>query len=159
MKIRIAVVACITVATIGAFRSSLRAEPTAPTEQAPPTSSAEPSRSVWDGIYTEEQAKRGDPLYSQKCASCHGPDLTGGELAPALTGAEFTSNWSGLSVGDLFERIRISMPQDNPGSLSRQQIADILAFVLSKGGFPAGTTELPREGEVLKQIRFEATKP
>jgi mono/diheme cytochrome c family protein len=147
MKIRIAVVAFIGLAAVGAFRASLRAQQTAP------------AGSVWNGIYTEEQAKRGDPLYSQKCASCHGQDLTGGELAPALTGAEFASNWSGLSVGDLFERIRISMPQDNPGTLSRQQIADILAFVLSKGGFPAGTTELPREGEVLKQIRFEATKP
>lgn len=147
MKIKIAVVALISLAAIGAFRSSLRAQQTAP------------AGSIWDGIYTEEQAKRGDPLYSQKCAACHGPDLTGGELAPALTGAEFNSNWSGVSVGDLFERIRISMPQDNPGTLSRQQIADILAFVLSKGGFPSGKTELPREGEVLKQIRFEATKP
>lgn len=126
--------------------------PAAPAGQAP----AEPSRSVWDGIYTEEQEKRGEPLYSQKCASCHAPDLTGGEIAPSLISPEFRSNWSGLSVGDLFERIRISMPQDNPGSLSRQQIVDILAFVLFKGAFPAGTTELPSEGEALKQIRFEA---
>ena len=119
----------------------------------------EPSPSVWDGIYTEEQAKRGGPLYSESCAKCHAPDLTGGEMAPALTSADFKGNWSGLSVDDLFERIKISMPQDSPGSLSRQQTADILAFVLSKGGFPAGKTELAREAEVLKQIRFEATRP
>jgi mono/diheme cytochrome c family protein len=116
-------------------------------------------QSVWDGIYTDEQARRGAPLYSEKCARCHGPDLTGGETAPALASAEFKGNWSGLSVDDLFERIKISMPQDNPGSLSRQQTADILAFVLSKGGFPAGGTELPREAEILKQFRFEAIKP
>ena len=51
-------------------------------------------------------------------------------MAPGLTGGEFTSNWNDLSLGDLFERMRISMPQNAPGSLSRQQNADILAFVL-----------------------------
>jgi S-disulfanyl-L-cysteine oxidoreductase SoxD len=116
-------------------------------------------QSVWDGIYTNEQAKRGEALYSQNCARCHGPDLTGGETAPALASPDFKSNWSGLSVDDLFERIKISMPQDNPGSLSRQQTADTLAFILSRGGFPAGEIELAREAEVLKQIRFEALKP
>lgn len=156
---RIVVVVFISVAALGAFRSSVRAEQTAPSGQAPATSSTEPSQSVWDGIYTEEQAKRGGPFYSQGCAHCHAPDLSGGEMAPALASAEFKSNWSGLSVDDLFERIKISMPQDNPGSLSRQQTADILAFVLSKGGFPAGKTELAREAEVLKEIRFDATKP
>jgi mono/diheme cytochrome c family protein len=159
MKLAIVVVAFIGVAALGAFRSTVRAEPTASSPQASATSSTEPSQSVWDGIYTEEQAKRGGPLYSERCAPCHAPDLTGGETAPALASADFKSNWSGLSVDDLFERIKVSMPQDNPGGLSRQQTADILAFVLSRGGFPAGTKELAREAEVLKQIRFEATKP
>jgi len=157
MKLGI-VVAFISVAALGAFRSSVRAEPTA-LRQAPATSSPGPPPSVWDGVYTVEQAKRGEPFYSQGCARCHGPDLTGGETAPALTSAEFKSNWSGLSVDDLFERIKVSMPQDSPGSLSRQQTADILAFVLFKGGFPAGEKELAREAEILKGIRFEATKP
>jgi mono/diheme cytochrome c family protein len=158
MTIRFVVVAFISMAMLGAFRSSVRAEPTAPLQQAPGTSSTE-SQSVWDGVYTKEQAQRGEPLYAERCAACHAPDLTGGETAPALASAEFKSNWSGLSVDDLFERIKVSMPQDNPGSLSRQQTADILAFVLSKGGFPAGARELAREAEVLKQIRFEATRP
>lgn len=159
MKVRIAVVAFISLAAIGALRASVRAQPAAPSEQAPATSSAAPSPSVWDGVYTEEQAKRGGSLYSERCAKCHGPDLEGGEMAPGLASAEFKWNWSGLSVNDLFDRVRVSMPQDSPGSLSRQQIADILAFVFSKDGFPAGKTELARETEVLKEIRFEATKP
>jgi S-disulfanyl-L-cysteine oxidoreductase SoxD len=158
MKMRIMVVALIGLAVLGASRSSARAEHASPSPQAPATSSAEPSQSVWDGVYTEEQATRGGQFYSQGCARCHGPDLTGGETAPALTSGEFKTNWSGLSVDDLFERIKVSMPQDSPGSLSRQQTADILAFVLSKGGFPAGARELAREAEVLKGIRFEATK-
>jgi mono/diheme cytochrome c family protein len=159
MKINIVIVAFITVAAVAAFRSSVRAEQAASAQQAPATSSTEPSQSVWDGIYAKEQAARGDALYSQKCAPCHAPDLSGGETAPALAGAEFKSNWSGLSVDDLFERIKVSMPGDNPGSLSRQQTADILAFVLSENRFPAGTSELVREAEILKQIKFEATRP
>jgi hypothetical protein len=80
-------------------------------------------------------------------------------MAPPLTGGAFNSNWSGLSLGDLSERIRISMPQSNPGSLSRQQCADLVAFLLSAGNFPTGKEELPRELEILKQIAFEALKP
>ena len=158
MNTRIVFVGFLGLAAFCAFHSSLRAEPTAPSPQGPATSSTEPSQSVWGGVYTEEQAKRGGLFYSQACARCHAADLTGGETAPALTSGEFKSNWSGLSIDDLFERIKVSMPQDSPGSLSRQQTADILAFVLSKDGFPAGARELAREAEVLKGIRFEATK-
>ena len=87
-------------------------------------------KTQWDGVYTEDQAKRGQPLYSEKCSSCHGPDMNGGEMAPSLSGGEFQANWNDLTLGDLFERMRISMPQNNPGSLSRQQNADILAAIL-----------------------------
>jgi mono/diheme cytochrome c family protein len=116
-------------------------------------------KSQWDGVYTAEQAKRGAPLYAEHCASCHGGELGGGEMAPALLGGEFTANWNDLSVGDLFERMRISMPQNNPGSLSRPQNADILAFILQKGNYPPGKEELPSVTEQLNQIKFLATKP
>jgi len=120
---------------------------------------AQTSRSVWDGVYTSEQAKRGATLYANDCASCHGSALNGGESAPPLAGGEFFANWNGLTVGDLFERIRVSMPADNPGKLRREQDADILAFMLSMNQFPDGQTQLEHRIEVLKQIRFEATKP
>ncbi len=116
-------------------------------------------KSQWDGIYTEAQAKRGEGLYSQYCASCHGPDLAGGEMAPGLTGGEFTANWNDLSIGDLYERIRISMPQSAPGSLTRQQNSDILAFMLRKMNTPIGTTELSTSTDELKAIKFLAAKP
>lgn len=117
------------------------------------------TRSVWDGVYTSEQAQRGAVLYANNCASCHGTALGGGESAPPLTGGEFFSNWNGLTVGDLFERVRISMPADGPGRLTRQQDADIVAFMLSVSQFPAGKAELESQTEVLKQIRFESSKP
>jgi len=122
-------------------------------------SAAEPMPSQWDGVYSLDQAKRGDPLYSENCAACHAPDLTGGELAPPLTGGDFAANWDGLTLGDIFERIRISMPQNNPGALTRAQKSDVLAFILYKGSYPAGPTELPSQTEVLKTISFLATKP
>jgi mono/diheme cytochrome c family protein len=116
-------------------------------------------KSVWDGIYTDDQAQRGKQLYSDACASCHGPELTGGEMAPPLVGGDFMSDWNGLSVGDLFERIRISMPQNAPGSLSGQQNADILAFMLQANKFPAGQAELAKDAMMLKGIKFESKKP
>src|SRR2546430_16270645 len=69
------------------------------------------SRSVWDGVYTEEQAKRGEPVYQKECAACHGAMMTGGESAPPLTGGGFQANWNGLTLGDLFDRIRKTMPK------------------------------------------------
>lgn len=115
--------------------------------------------SVWDGVYTDEQSKRGEALYTKECASCHGSELSGGEEAPALAGGTFTSNWNGLTLGELFDRIRVSMPQGNPGSLSRQQNADILSYLLHFNKFPSGKAELQKDSELLKQIRFEAEKP
>ena len=117
------------------------------------------NHSVWDGVYTEEQAKRGEMVYRKECAACHGDQLTGGESAPPLTGGAFQANWNGLTLGDLFDRIRKTMPQTKPGSLTRQQNADVLAFMLIINKFPAGKTELYRQSEMLKEIRFEMKKP
>ena len=117
------------------------------------------AHSVWDGVYTEEQSKRGEEIYKKECAACHGDSLAGGESAPALTGGAFLANWNGLTLGDLFDRIRKTMPQSAPGRLSRQQNADILAFMLSANKFPAGKAELYKQSEMLKEIRFVSEKP
>jgi mono/diheme cytochrome c family protein len=120
-------------------------------------SAADPS--VWDGVYTAEQTRRGETAYLTACASCHGTSLEGGDMTPALVGGAFTSNWNDLTVGDLFERIRITMPLDNPGRLSRQQNADVIAFMLKANGWPAGTGDLASDLAQLKQIRIEAVRP
>ena len=116
------------------------------------------AHSVWDGVYTEEQARRGETLYHDKCALCHGDKLTGGESAPPLTGGAFVSNWNGLTLDILFERIRVSMPSDNPARVGRQPKADILAYMLSMNSFPSGNADLPPKTELLKDILFEATR-
>ena len=120
---------------------------------------APPSRTVWDGVYTEEQANRGRTVYDERCAACHGPALEGVEMAPALTGSQFLSTWSGQSVGDLFERTRTTMPQDDPGSLSQRVNADVMAYLLLANNFPPGKVALPRQTMILNQIVIEAKKP
>jgi S-disulfanyl-L-cysteine oxidoreductase SoxD len=117
------------------------------------------AKTTWDGVYTEAQAKRGETGYAQACASCHGPDLSGVDAAPSLTGPEFLAEWNDQTVDDLFERARTTMPADAPGSLSRQQYIDIVAFVLAKNGFPTGETELPTVNPPLKEIKIVAQKP
>ena len=124
-----------------------------------PAQAPVPTRSVWDAVFTSEQAKRGQPLYNKECGACHGSSLSGGESAPPLAGSEFLSTWNGLTVGDLFERVRKTMPAGKPGKLSREVNADIVAFLLAFNEFPAGEKELPRLTEVLADIRIEATKP
>jgi mono/diheme cytochrome c family protein len=119
---------------------------------------AQTTRSVWDGVYTDEQAKRGQPLYTDKCASCHAPDLTGGESAPPLAGGQFMSNWESLNAAQLFDRMKTSMPQNKPGSLSGQDNADILAYMFQVNGFPTGKTELPHQAEALTSIKLESQK-
>jgi cytochrome c len=116
------------------------------------------SRSVWDGVYTNEQAKRGELLYHLKCASCHGDKLTGGESAPPLAGGQFLSNWNGLTLDVLFERIRVTMPADNPAGVSRPAKADILAYMLSVNRFPSGKAELQNKTELLKEIIIAVNK-
>ena len=116
-------------------------------------------RSVWDGVFAADQAKRGEARYKELCASCHGDMLEGGESSPPLAGGAFLANWNTLSVGDLFDRTRSTMPQNKPGSLSRQANAEILAYLLSANQFPAGQQNLPQASEVLKEIRIDAIKP
>ena len=146
LKVKIAAAAVAGLMAIGVFQPAFRAQ-----------EKTRPPRSVWDGVYTEEQANRGASIYGKECASCHRTD-SGGEEATALSGPAFLANWDGLTVGDLCQRIRVSMPPDNPRRLSRRQISDILGHVLKANGFPAGKTELAGEIEALKQIRIEATK-
>jgi quinoprotein glucose dehydrogenase len=120
---------------------------------------AQAARTVWDGVYSDEQAERGRVLYADRCARCHGDSLTGMEAAPALTGTAFYSNWEGETLEALFDRMRMSMPQDKPGSLSRPQNADILAHILKIGGYPSGPVALNGQPGALAQTTIRMYKP
>jgi S-disulfanyl-L-cysteine oxidoreductase SoxD len=131
-----------------------------PATRSAPAAAPEPAtRSVWDGVYTAQQAKRGEAAYARECAMCHGATLKERDGAPPLADPEFLAQWNGFSAGDLFERIRRTMPTSQPGKLSAQEYADILAHILGANQFPAGGTELDSRTERLRQIRFEAAAP
>jgi mono/diheme cytochrome c family protein len=116
-------------------------------------------RSVWDGVYTEEQAKRGAEVYGERCVRCHGETLMGGtDGAGALIGEKFNGNWNGVPLDQMIDRVRSSMPLDKPMTLSRQQTVDVMTYVFSANKIPAGKTELPRQAEMLGMIQYKAAK-
>ncbi len=119
----------------------------------------QPQSSVWDGVYTAEQADHGKSLYNDNCMSCHGADLAGTEMSPALTGSEFLTRWNSRTLGALFTTIHDTMPEGNAGTMSPKASRDTLAYILSANGFPVGKTELPQESDKLAQIRIDAAKP
>jgi len=108
--------------------------------------------SVWEGVYTEEQARRGEATYRQECSSCHYDDLQGQGSTPPLVGEAFFSRWGSLSMDDMLTAIRTTMPQGAPASLSNQAYVDVMAHMLKVNGIPAGDVELSDDRERLKQI-------
>ena len=116
-------------------------------------------RTIWDSVYTDEQATRGQAAYNRTCARCHLESLAGADESPALTGAAFLSNWNGLTLGELHARVKKSMPSDDPGTYGPQLITDVIAYVLRVNAFPAGKTELTHEGDALNGVQFIAARP
>src|SRR5688572_1149904 len=115
-------------------------------------------KSINDGVYSEAQAKRGDVLYKEQCATCHGDNLEGSGPMPALAGKDFLASWQGKTVGDLFEKTHTTMPATAPGSLTPAQAADITAYMLAASKYKAGTSELEGKVETLKEIKIEMPK-
>jgi len=108
------------------------------------------------GVYTEAQAKRGQQIYTDTCAMCHGPDLKGTATIPGLAGMEFEGFWRDQPLGDLFEKISVTMPKSAPGSLKPEQAADVLAYLLSEMKEPTGQADLSAKPDDLKAIKIQA---
>jgi mono/diheme cytochrome c family protein len=120
---------------------------------------AAPAASVWAGVYTDDQAKRGEAVAGKLCSACHGPALEGGEAGPSLVGLEFLSNWNTLSMADLYDRVHSTMPADAPGTMTPQQTSDVMAYVLKLNKYPAGQAELSTDLAALKTTKIEAQQP
>jgi mono/diheme cytochrome c family protein len=125
------------------------------TERVSPTVEAGQSQMVNQGVYSTEQAQRGQALYKDQCAPCHGANL-GGDIGPPLTGNDFVSVWEKQPLSALFNKIRRTMPQDEPGKLTGEQVADIVAYVLQASKFPTGQTSLSADENVLNRIAWGA---
>ena len=110
---------------------------------------------VWNGVYTAEQARRGETIFKDNCSVCHAEDLTGAD-GPALKGELFTLVWDGRSLGALFQRLRRMPPRKAP--LELEESRDALAFILQANGYPAGERELSTDESSLEEIAI-AAKP
>lgn len=116
------------------------------------------ARSVWDGVFTDEQASRGQAAYAEACTSCHRDDLSGNEDgAPPLSGAAFLQRWVDRPLSEFLFVLAETMPQDAPNSLKPETYVDIIGFILKQNGAPPGKTELRHDAEVLARIRFAST--
>ncbi len=111
-------------------------------------------KKVWDGVYTSAQAARGKAPFERACGRCHNNELAGSERGPALKGNVFWSKWENDTLGSLYTKIRDTMPQDGPSLVEDAQKADILAYIMSVTGMPAGNDELKADVRELEGIKI-----
>ena len=106
-------------------------------------------------LYTADQATAGATVYSQSCATCHGPALEG-TAAPALKGTAFTDTAAaqGMTADTLYDVISGTMPQSDPGSLKAGEYAAVTAYILQQNGYPAGATALAKGAAGLKDAKI-----
>ena len=115
-------------------------------------------KTTFDGVYTEAQSARGEKTSAMSCSVCHGDKLAGTDMGPGVQGPAFRETWSGRSLGELFDKIKTTMPANDPGTLSAADSADVLAYVLKVNDYPAGAAELPSEMAALSEIKIRHQK-
>jgi quinoprotein glucose dehydrogenase len=120
---------------------------------------AAPERSIWDGVYTNQQAEFGAFLYATHCEACHKPDMSGrgdpnGDAAP-LAGDAFWREHKDDPLSRIFGIMKMNMPANAPGTLKDSDYAALLAMILQANQYPAGNVELPADATELAKLRFE----
>jgi cytochrome c len=130
----------------GAIRSARAASPA-------------PTKTIWDGVYTDDQAARGKAQYTTNCSSCHMDDLSGSGQALPLAGDAFTDVWEGQTMADLLGLVQGTMPQDKPGSLTPEAALDVISYVLQYNKYPSGKEELKNDPDALKNILITKKAP
>jgi len=108
---------------------------------------AQEKTTVKAGVYTAAQADRGQVLYRSKCASCHAPNR--------FTDDFFYQSFAGKPMWEMFDVISDSMPEDDPGSMKKEEYADVIAYLLRLNRFPEGSNELPTDKDALSLIMME----
>jgi cytochrome c5 len=152
----VATIACGTV-VVQAFLGTLVVQAFRPAAAAQQPAARQ---SVWDGVYTDGQARRGEAHYARSCEPCHGADLSGNPVdeIPALAWDAFLLHWNDKTIKDLYDSIKRSMPQDKPGSLNARAYVDVIAYLLQVNKFPSGSREIGLNPDVLANIVIERTK-
>ena len=121
----------------GAFTSAISATAAQDAAAAVPAG----AKTIWTGVFSDEQAARGEKTYIEKCAYCHRADLSGGEIGRPLKGIPFLIRWEG-KLGNLYFKIGNTMPQDKPATMEPAEVTDVLSFIMKMNAVPSGKTEL-----------------
>ena len=114
-----------------------------------------PDKKITDGVFTSDQAQRGKSAFEGSCARCHNVALVGSERGPAIKGPTFLSHWEKDNLAGLFTKIRDTMPEGGPGTVSDELKIDILTYILQQNGFPAGREELKVDLSALEDIQVK----
>jgi len=141
----------ISIAVVYAVVANSAYSQISPSANRPKTTNLGPI-SVLQGVYTMEQANRGQLVIAEVCSKCHGGDLQGIDIAPAITGKSW---WRSVTLSGLFRFVNGYMPANAPNSLTRQQYIDAIAYMLWFTGYPPGSEELPPDTNLLDSIRVE----
>jgi mono/diheme cytochrome c family protein len=117
--------------------------------------------SIWSGVYTAAQAKRGETVHAGSCTSCHGTRLNGAGQpdmppSPAIAREGFLRKWAGKPVSELFVYVRTKMPPDTAGSLTEREAIDSIAHMFAVSNIPAGDKEMPSDEKALTDFVIEA---
>lgn len=105
-----------------------------------------PTRSVNDGVYTRQQARRGETLFRRRCESCHSID--------PFTGPAFYTTWPG-PLDAFFDLMRTAVPDDNPGTLVPADAVDLIAYFLALNGYPPGDGPLEGTPDAMRRVLLE----
>ena len=124
----------------------------------PSAAGQESRRTIWDGVFSDAQATRGQQAYRQSCAKCHAEDLLGTGNAPALVGEPFLGRFDRATADDVVQTIAQTMPQEGPGSLGAAVYVDVVAYLFKANGSPAGAADLPADRATLKQVLVTANE-
>jgi ankyrin repeat protein len=110
------------------------------------------SKTIWDGVFTDQQAQRGQQVYQRACAACHLDSLQGDAVSPPLTGSGFLARFTGQSAHEMVQNLRASMPQNAPDSLGDRAYIDLVSYLLKANGSKTGALELPLDVAELEKI-------
>jgi S-disulfanyl-L-cysteine oxidoreductase SoxD len=145
-------------ACLGGEMRSARAAGSRPTARAAgPAPDA--AKTTLDGVFTDGEAARGKAQYNTSCSACHMEDLSGSGQALPLAGDAFMDIWEGQTMNDFFQLVQGTMPQDKPGSLTADQVLDVMSYILQQNKFPAGKDELKNDPDALKNILITKKAP
>ena len=115
------------------------------------SAAAAAERPLTSGVFSSKQVERGEGVYRTSCQSCH--------AKTEYTGDKFKVAWVSKTAFDIFNQVRSEMPEDNPGSLERQEYVDVIAYIFSLNAYPTGPNELPGDDDGLKKIRIDNPPP